>query len=203
MPYIHWESCSSQVEVSRLLDQINEDISKTRIWRSNTGQSNENYGRQNNENINERYHLSGGDDGIPGTRNTKSTDYDSELLKTYLYKRWPVHMRRTLDQYYYSYLADTKTRDFDQVVMRARQRKLQQEAIFSAQYVTTESEKDPKKKTKKRKWESKRNDSNGSPQTKGEDPKPDANSPVVMVDQLWLWIVSPSSSLFPILGDGS
>jgi hypothetical protein len=41
-----------------------------------------------------------------------------ELLRRYLYKRRPVHLRRTLDQYYYSYLADTNDRDGDQVVMR-------------------------------------------------------------------------------------
>jgi hypothetical protein len=203
MPYIHWESYSSQVEVSGLLDQIKDDISKTRIWRSSTGQTNKSYSRQKTENISENHHPSGGDDGVPGTRNTKSTDYDGELLKTYLYKRWPVHMRRTLDQYYYSYLADTKTRDGDQVAMRARQRNLEEEATFSAQYVTTESEKVAREKSKKWKWGSKRNGSNGSPQTKSEDPKPDANSPVVMVDQLWLWVVSPGSSHFFTLGGGS
>src|SRR6516165_9457597 len=111
MPYIHWESFSSQAEIGKILDQIKTDISKTKIWRSNVDQNNENYSRQNSEDLNEPSPLPGADDGLPGLKHAKSTDYDAELLRTYLYKRWPVHMRRTLDQYYYSYLADTKTQD--------------------------------------------------------------------------------------------
>jgi len=191
MPYIHWESYRSHIEVSRLLEQIRADISKTRIWRSHTGQTNETYSGQYNEHS---YPL-GGDDGLPGTRDTKSTDYEKEFLKSYLYKRRPEHMRRTLHQYYYSYLADTRTRDRDQVVMRARHRKLRDEAKFSAKYVTAESKKDTMNKNKKWMWRSKRNVLETFRQTENEDPMPDGNSPVIMVDQLWFWIVSPSLSL--------
>jgi hypothetical protein len=196
MPYIHWESFSSQQEVGKILDRIKKDISKTKIWRSNPRQANENYSRQNTEDVNEPSPPPGGDDGVPGTRDAKSTDYDAELLKTYLYKRWPVHMRRTLDQYYYSYLADTKTRDGDQVAMRARERKLQEEAKFSAQYVNTEIEKGVQKKKKSPKPKSDKKAKNGVHRTKDPVLKPDGNSPVVMIDQLWLWVVSPSSSPF-------
>jgi hypothetical protein len=196
MPYIHWESFSSQVEIGEILDRIKTDISRTKIWRSNAGQANENYSRQNSGDVNEPSPPPGDDDGVPGTRDTKSTDYDAELLKTYLYKRWPVHMRRTLDQYYYSYLADTKTRDGDQVAMRARGRKLQEEAKFSAQYVTTEIEKDAKKKKKNSELQIEKKGKNGLRRTKDPGPKPDGNSPVVMIDQLWLWVLSPSSSPF-------
>jgi hypothetical protein len=195
MPYIHWESISSQVEVGKILDRIKRDISKTKIWRSNVGQANDNYRRQDSEDINEPSPPPGADDGLPGARGAKSTDYDAELLKAYLYKRWPVHMRRTLDQYYYSYLADTKTRDGDQVAMRARQRKLQEEAKFSAKYVTTETEKDAKNK-KKTELKAEKKSKKDLYQTKVPEPKQDGNSPVVMIDQLWLWVVSPSSSPF-------
>lgn len=220
MPYIHWESYSSQVEVGEILDEIKEGISKTRIWRPIAEQTNKNPSRQSTGDVNEPPHLQGGDDGQPGAINTKSTDYDGELLKTYLYKRWPVHMRRTLDQYYYSYLADTKTRDGDQVAMRARDRKLREEAQFSAQYVTTDIEKegtqkDKKKSTKKDEKEPTQKDkkksesksegkrTNDPPPPKDRSPKPDGNSPVVMVDQLWLWVVSPSWSPFFYICDGS
>jgi len=196
MPYIHWESISSQVEVGKILDRIKRDISKTKIWRSNVGQANDNYRRQDSEDINEPSPPPGADDGLPGARGAKSTDYDAELLKAYLYKRWPVHMRRTLDQYYYSYLADTKTRDGDQVAMRARQRKLQEEAKFSAKYVTTETEKDAKNKKKKTELKTEKMSKKDLHQTKVPEPKQDGNSPVVMIDQLWLWVVSPSTSPF-------
>jgi hypothetical protein len=196
MPYIHWESISSQVEVGKMLDRIKRDISKTKIWRSNVGQANDNYRRQDSEDINEPSPPPGADDGLPGARSAKSTDYDAELLRAYLYKRWPVHMRRTLDQYYYSYLADTKTRDGDQVAMRARQRKLQEEAKFSAKYVTTETEKDAKNKKKKTELKTEKKSKNVLHQTKVPEPKQDGNSPVVMIDQLWLWVVSPSLSPF-------
>jgi len=252
MPYIHWESVSSQVDIREILDRIKQDISKTRIWRSNEDQPNEDYSRQNSAELNEPSPSPGGDDGAPSARNTKSTDYDAELLKTYLYKRWPVHMRRTLDQYYYSYLADTKTRDSDQVAMRARGRRLQEEAEFSAQFFTTKANKDDKKvkeeekekkekekEEKKKKEEEERkkreeerkmkkeNRAEYEKKKKGEEEKekemkeqeerekekvekeqkeknglkyppslPDKNSPVVMVDQLWLWVVSPGSSSY-------
>jgi hypothetical protein len=196
MPYIHWESISSQVEVGKILDRIKRDISKTKIWRSNVGQANDNYRCQDSEDINEPSPPPGADDGLPGARGAKSTDYDSELLKAYLYKRWPVHMRRTLDQYYYSYLADTKTRDGDQVAMRARQRKLQEEAKFSAKYVTTETEKDAKNKKKKTELKTEKMSKKDLHQKKVPEPKQDGNSPVVMIDQLWLWVVSPSTSAF-------
>jgi hypothetical protein len=65
----------------------------------------------------------GGNENKTGTKDltleTPENEEDyHELLRRYLYKRRPVHLRRTLDQYYYSYLADTNDRDADQVVMR-------------------------------------------------------------------------------------
>ncbi len=201
MPYIHWESFSSQVEVGKILDKIKRDISKTKIWRSksNVAQANENYIRHNSGHLNETSRSPGGDNGVPGSRDRKSTDYDAELLRTYLYKRWPVHMRRTLDQYYYSYLADTKTRDGDQVAMRARGRRLEEEAKFSAQYVTTQNENNPKNQKKGTQPKIENNGKNGMSgmnKTANPGPKPDGNSPVVMIDKLWLWVVSPSQSPF-------
>lgn len=187
MPYIHWESFSSQEEVGKILHRIIRDISKTKIWRSkeNTGQASENPSRQNTEDVNEPTPSPGGDDGVPGAKNSKSTDYDAELLQTYLYKRWPVHMRRTLDQYYYSYLADTKVRDSDQVAMRARERKMHEEDEYTQQYVAPKIENNTGNKK----------EDNQKPRREEKDNKPkhDNNSPVVMIDQLWVWIVSDST----------
>ena|SRR2546421_5758180 len=43
---------------------------------------------------------------------------DQKLLNAYLRDPHPLHIRRTLDQYYYHTLEDTKKRDLDQVVSR-------------------------------------------------------------------------------------
>jgi hypothetical protein len=45
-------------------------------------------------------------------------EQDDKLLETYLYKDPPLHIRRTLDQYFYSWLENTSKRDRDQVVSR-------------------------------------------------------------------------------------
>lgn len=45
-------------------------------------------------------------------------DADSKLLQEHLYGKPPLHTRRTLDQFYYWTLQDTKRRDQDQVVYR-------------------------------------------------------------------------------------
>ena len=43
---------------------------------------------------------------------------EENLVRVYLYHSPPLHMRRTLDQYYYYMLEDTRKRDADQVVTR-------------------------------------------------------------------------------------
>jgi hypothetical protein len=43
---------------------------------------------------------------------------DEQLLKRNLHKDPPLHVRRTLDQYYFSTLEETSARDRDQVVYR-------------------------------------------------------------------------------------
>ncbi len=46
------------------------------------------------------------------------TGMDEKLIAAYLYNEHPLHIRRTLDQYYYYTLKDTDTRDADQVVSK-------------------------------------------------------------------------------------
>lgn len=43
---------------------------------------------------------------------------EEDLVQVYLYHKPPLHIRRTLDQYYYYMLEDTRERDADQVVTR-------------------------------------------------------------------------------------
>ncbi|KAH6708782.1 hypothetical protein BKA61DRAFT_557600 [Leptodontidium sp. MPI-SDFR-AT-0119] len=46
---------------------------------------------------------------------------DQSLLRAYLQDAHPLHVRRTLDQYYYHAMKDTQRRDLDQVVSRYQQ----------------------------------------------------------------------------------
>lgn len=47
-----------------------------------------------------------------------SLNSEQKLLKAYLTNKHPLHLRRTLDQYYYHTLENTSYRDNDQVVSR-------------------------------------------------------------------------------------
>jgi hypothetical protein len=74
---------------------------------------------------------------------------DGRLIEDHLFESPPLHMRRTLEQYYYWTAEDTSRRDKDQVVCRA------------TRHYSDESD-------------------------------PDSASRIVMVDQLWLWILDDS-----------
>ena len=87
---------------------------------------------------------------------------DERLIHAYLHEKPFMHVRRTLDQYYYHTMKDTKQRDRDQVVFRWA----------------------------KRMWPD----------------DPDSVHNILMVDQLWLWILDggellpcrPPAKLFDI-----
>jgi hypothetical protein len=56
------------------------------------------------------------DNGL-NTENSR-LDKDRELIRAYWKEDHPLHIRRTLDQYYYYTLDDTTSRDKDQVASR-------------------------------------------------------------------------------------
>jgi hypothetical protein len=115
------------------------------------------------------------DDALDILEHTKKTkDIASKheaLLQQYLRpdQAKGLHASRTLDQYYYSSLADTSRRDIDQVVrryqLRAKAREEQQ----------------------KNKNEGKNERGGGSEPT-----VEDSNFQMGMVDQLWLWVIDDS-----------
>lgn len=74
---------------------------------------------------------------------------DGRLIDDHLYASPPLHMRRTLEQFYYWTADDTTHRDRDQVVCRS---------------------------------------------TRAETEDPEATARLIMVDQLWLWILDDSES---------
>lgn len=79
---------------------------------------------------------------------------DKRLVRDNINTRSPLHIRRTLDQYYFLTLEDTSIRDRDQVVYRGTK---------------------PGRQSRSQ------------------------NARVVMVDQLWLWILDDSQSPSPHL----
>ena len=72
--------------------------------------------------------------------------FDTRMLRRFIHNDPPLHIRRTLDQFYFHTLEDTRVRDSDQVVHRG-----------------TRALRD------------------GTPK-------------IIMVDQLWLWILDDSRS---------
>lgn len=87
--------------------------------------------------------------------NSKSGVFDfyAEMMATQLNSGHPLHLRRTLDQYYYMHSSNTLERDHDQVVTKH-----------------------------------------------GPDPK-GKNRSILMVDQLWLWILGGSKCDLKIFSD--
>lgn len=75
---------------------------------------------------------------------------DGRLVEDHLFDDSPLHMRRTLEQYYYWTAVDTTGRDHEQVVSRG---------------------------------------------TRSQNEDPDAAVRLIMVDQLWLWILDESKSV--------
>lgn len=195
MPYIHWEPYRAQEAVSTLLDEIKEDSLKMRILRRRTIED---------QTIPPRTPLSriGGRVAAIADPNLAMINNDDKLLTKYVFKRWPLHLRRTLDQYYYSYLADTKARDGDQVVMRIWNRDLQRESEDAAKYLKSLT------RSIEGALQSKKSQAGGPKQVnkmgKLEEPNLgnvhgnsplDENSPIVMVDQLWLWVIRKGKTI--------
>lgn len=248
MPYIHWEAYRAQKGVSRMIERVKDEILKTNptpsdklpLWRSEKGANAHAPGLQITDATGQIVPEE------PRTSNLDNINLDNpeaeedyfEMLRRYLFKRRPVHLRRTLDQYYYSYLADTNDRDGDQVVMRQfnedRKRlklkadgrykelletkvtlqaevkepdlvaELVNEELFEIQQRTAPTPKAtlwhrvlrkfhaPKQKKKLKDVENK---------ILKIDQKMyyDDNSPVLMIDQLWLWVIDYGSLLIPIV----
>jgi hypothetical protein len=96
---------------------------------------------------------------------------DERFIYKYLHQRPPLHPRRTLDQSYYGALKHTGTRDRDQVVYRA---------------TTPERHDCLEVMDEKDKW------CKQCHQDVRKVPR------LIMVDQLWLWILDGSMSCFPV-----
>jgi hypothetical protein len=90
MPYLHWETEDNVDEMKAIINHYE----MTKSGKPNDGQNN--------------------------TENKKSSDNSKmqELVQAYLDDKHPLHIRRTLDQYYYHTLKNTDVRDKDQTGSR-------------------------------------------------------------------------------------
>jgi hypothetical protein len=120
MPYIHWETHTAQKEVARWIEEAKLDSEKTSGDQENTFWPSKKPapGPKPTLKIAKQPQTITSDAEKVTIKTQDVKDPYRELLRRYLFKRRPIHLRRTLDQYYYSYLADTNFRDSDQVVMR-------------------------------------------------------------------------------------
>jgi hypothetical protein len=64
------------------------------------------------------------DAGTSQVATSRLSKEEKNLVQVYLHHSPPLHMRRTLDQYYYYMLKDTRERDADQVVTRWAEKQL-------------------------------------------------------------------------------
>ena len=106
---------------------------------------------------------------------------DKKLLQKYLHEDPPLHPRRTLDQAYYWTLNTTKSRDRDQVVYRG---------------TTARAEHLHRYDFAKREWPKHRENGlgHGDPCDECRDAIRKV-SRIVMVDQLWMWILDERTIL--------
>ena len=106
---------------------------------------------------------------IPEIASSKSMAH--KLIWQHLTSDRPVHCRRTLDQYGYPTLRNTAVRDADQILYKRTKRKSE-----------AESSQEPPVKEKL----SSRSSAGQKRRSDGDD---DNDAKVLMVDQLWLWIM--------------
>ncbi|PVH76685.1 hypothetical protein DL98DRAFT_464692 [Cadophora sp. DSE1049] len=169
MPYLHWETDRQRTKFDETMRNICESYAKEEYDKAHAPPTVQSNGNANPPVAN----------GVPREANTPTTPLgkilyraallseamdnyqEQELLKTYLHSNPPFHPRRTLDQSYYWTLKTTKKRDRDQVVYRGTAPKKEfMHSGMHEKYGCHHCLRDIRKVPR-----------------------------VIMVDQLWLWIL--------------
>ncbi|KAF8853541.1 hypothetical protein BDZ45DRAFT_75687 [Acephala macrosclerotiorum] len=96
MPYLHWDTVDQQEKREHIM---NQPLREQQL-------------REERHPENERPEQEPPEHIVP------LPNKDQRLTAAYLLEAHPLHVRRTLDQYYYHSMLDTKRRDIDQVVSR-------------------------------------------------------------------------------------
>jgi hypothetical protein len=123
-----------------------------------------------------------------------ATFQDFQLLEKYLFEKPPLHPRRTLDQAYLWKLKSTRRRDRDQVVYRYTHEKFLHK--FQPQFKPDPCAKERRMESWEWSGHEKDEDKHGCRQCEAESKK---LSRVIMVDQLWMWILDGNTiiTFFP------
>jgi len=207
MPYIHWEADRAQTLVAKWIKKVKLDSEKTSGARENNFWPSEKIriGPVSTIHVAKHPQMTTSDVGEVTIETQDAGENYLELLRRYLFKRRPVHLRRTLDQYYYSHLADTNFRDGDQVVMRQlneykKELKLKGNRDYEKLKVIQKQEQAIERSSFfsrifQKAWRSrpmKLEEVNSRLFDIEQTLYRDRNSPVLMIDQLWLWVVDES-----------
>jgi len=140
--------------------------------------------------------------GWEGRRKKKMSKLDTSLVEGYLESDRPVHCRRTLDQYKYHMVKTTEERDGDQIVYKWA-RKQRERLVKGDPDSGDEGQYGGREFT--RRWDPDMGNmwmqSQGLPYGIGKHAEPDKDErlykskhwPIVMVDQLWMWILPDGS----------
>ncbi|RYO91624.1 hypothetical protein DL766_003197 [Monosporascus sp. MC13-8B] len=149
LPYLHWETSSRRAKMVQVINEVmGHEVKPPRL--SNVVEETKKKHSKNRGNLKQelplKYKTLLGTYLMTVAKVADEMDFeaDERLLREYVKADAPLHIRRTLDQYYFVTLDDTSQRDKDQVVYRG---------------------------------------------TKAGHSLPSDTTRVVMVDQLWLWIL--------------
>lgn len=118
---------------------------------------------------------------------------DGNLINAYLDHEPPLHIRRTLDQFYYLGMDSTEERDEDQVVAKPPLSKMLKDFTEGGDEAHNVGKPPDSMLPKRFRNFAKLKDPALSNVTQGKDGPTDPN--IIMVDQLWLWIIDQGRAL--------
>jgi hypothetical protein len=237
MPYLHYEKSTTQAEMRKWIDQSTKSYDRQTIFKQKPNEttltitlSRRNTEITDSSTTSSNLQESGPEEepnpapesgpepeGVFGEfiSNCMKDPPEQYLIRGYLNKEPPLHMRRSLDQFYYiSKLGDMiDYLDMDQVVYKHFDKKMPKKkrpqpnaspsgswetetsmseslGTVTSENVSLETKHSEAFKELLKKWEKER--------------KPTEEHPIVIVDQLWLWVIDGStlSRLEMYIADG-
>jgi hypothetical protein len=161
MPYIHYESFNKIENTRAVIREVT-------------------HSKKTTENSKQVEVIVGGLDAITPTPSMLNSTSEMSLIKGYLYHKPPLHVRRSLDEFFYSSLIDEKIiqRDQNQIVFKFGKELNQympqnhKSHLDDTLTLTQYKKHDVHERTEKEEQGYRR-----------------GNRPIVMVDQLWMWVI--------------
>jgi len=213
MPYVHIETSSMRKRMSKVIEQTrNSKAQETDQERRNNDlpQDTANFGEEelpqgtDPDSIERPDSPSSDNDGHglepPPFESCEAltlyrdmTSADGNLINAYLFHGSPLHIRRTLDQFYYLGMDSTEKRDEDQVVAKPPLSEMLKNITKGGDEAHNVGTPPDSMLPKIFQNLAKRKDPAPSNVTQGNGGSTDPN--IIMVDQLWLWIIDQGRAL--------